>query len=65
MAIRVKNNLVQEILNYLDRKAGEGDNEAAALHSELLADQVEATYEEMKEAGELPIQKTRGGAYII
>lgn len=65
MAIRVKNKLVQDLLNYLDQKAGEGDTEADALHSELLADQVEADYEDLKTDKELPPNRTKGGAWII
>ncbi len=64
MAIPVRNQLVQDLLNYLDTKA-EKDPEADRLHSELLADQAEATYEELKADGELPQPKTKGGAYII
>jgi hypothetical protein len=65
MSIPVRNKLVQDLLNYLDRKAGQGDQEADALHAELLADQTEATYEEMKEAGELPVNRTKGGSWIV
>lgn len=64
MAISVKNLRVRDLLNYLENKAKD-DPEANRLHSGLLADQTEATYQELKAGGELPQSKTRGGAYII
>lgn len=64
MAIPVKNKLVTEILIYLENQP-ETDAEADRLHSELLGDQTEADYEDLKTEGKLPDNRTKGGAYII
>ncbi len=63
MAIRVRNDLVQDLLAYLDSK-GDTDPEADRLYAELLVDQTETDYEELKAEGKLP-PPTQGGAYII
>ncbi len=62
MAVQVRYQLVQDLLAYLDAK-GETDPDADRLHSELLADQTEADYEELKAEGKLP--PLTQGAYII
>jgi hypothetical protein len=60
MAIRVKNQLVNELLSYLQKQE---DYEAQALYQQLLEDKVEQEKEEMSIEGTLPT--TKGGAYII
>lgn len=60
MAIRVRNQLVDELLSYLQNQK---DYEAQALYQQLLEDKVEQEKEEMSVEGTLPT--TKGGAYII
>ena len=62
MAIPVQNQVVTDLLVYLENQPEE-DIEANRLHAELLADQTEADYQDLKIEGE--IKPTKGGAYII
>lgn len=64
MAIRVRNQVVTDLLIYLENQP-DSDAEADRLHAELLADQTEADYEDLKTEGKLPDNRTKGGAYII
>jgi hypothetical protein len=60
MAIRVKNQLVDELLIYLQKQEY---YEAQELYQQLLEDKVEQEQEEMSVERTLPT--TKGGAYII
>lgn len=66
MAIPVRNKLVTDLLIYLENQP-ESDTEADRLHSELLADETEATYKDLKAEGKIGegVTKTKGGSYII
>lgn len=63
MAIAVKNQLVQDLLNYLEKQP-ESDSEAEDLYHQLLQEQVEDNIYEMKKEGEYP-QPTKGGSWIV
>lgn len=64
MAIPVRNQVVTDLLTYL-QKQPETDAEAERLYHELMVDQTEADYESLKVKGKLPDNRTKGGAYII
>jgi hypothetical protein len=63
MAIAIKNQLVQDLLNYLEKQP-ESDSEAEDLYHQLLQEQVEDDIYEMKVDGEYP-QPTKGGSWIV
>jgi len=64
--IPVRNELVKEILTYLERQASNGDKDAETLHTELLADQTNTTYKDLlKTERKVNPHRTPGGAYII
>lgn len=63
--ILVRNQTVQDLLTYLQSRPEE-DLEADRLYHELLADQTEADYEELKAEGKLPSpNQTKRGAWIV
>lgn len=64
MAIPVRNDLVNELLTYLENRA-EDDLEADDLYHRLLEDKVEQEKIEMQIDGELPLPDKKTGAYII
>lgn len=65
MGILVKNQLVTDLLIYLESQP-ESDVEADRLHAELMADQTEADYQDLKTEGKLEFKTgTKGGAYLI
>lgn len=64
MSIRVRNQIVTDLLIYLESQP-DSDTEADRLHAELLADQTRSDYEDLKTEAKLPENRTKGGAYII
>jgi len=64
--IPVRNEIVHQILTYLERQASNGDKDAETLHTELLADQTNTTYKDLfKTERKVNPHRTPGGAYII
>lgn len=64
MAIPVRNQLVTELLVYLESQPEE-DTEADRLYHELLKDQTEVDYNDLKTERNSPSNRTPGGAFII
>jgi hypothetical protein len=70
-----RNEIVHQILTYLKRQASHGDTEAETLHTELLADSTNTTYQDLfrierkinpRSTERSPnLHRTPGGAYII